>query len=621
MLLAEFLKKYKAKNVMPVPDNHKQSIEAANAIKIHSTGARPSYFDRVYGTIVPETYHKKYEQLFRTRLLNRHPNEAEAHYNWRLSVYAPVAKELFDKFLNLCKGSILQPNNYSIKTDEATQVYLDSQHMNEEIGELIEFILENPKGFLAVVIEGEREEDEEPRPEFVMIEEEDVIMYDHDSLAFKYEDKVFFVDKEISVQIEKDGSYIEYFHNFGKMPAWDVENTYMQPFQFWSDLLVRNMNDDEAITKHYSYPKIQQVESSCPTCQGQKHIIDPKCDPSDPAMANCEKITCGTCNGRGTITNNPGDYITVAEETIERWNGSMPELAKFITPDIGIPEFHMKRWQSFYQRVEGALYLKVVNEGTQSGEAKKEDRKDQYIFLQSISNYVFEQVQRAVQYMSMYINMSNTPSPVTVIMPKQFDLMSDSDVVNEFADLQKKTDDAQTLGELNHLVNNKIFRDNSVQKKISDVLYYADMLYGISGDALKMKYLSNVYTETDKIIHEKGYKILVRIAREMTPEMFIEAELNTFIQRLQSEAEALLPQGIYGDMASSTQANSLAESVGGLTGMIEIAKAVASGLYDLDAAVALVSSRFGISEEEARKQLGTPTIASGTQLENVVQLT
>lgn len=52
--------------------------------------------------------------------------------------------------------------------------------------------------------------------------------------------------------------------------------------------------------------------------------------------------------------------------------------------------------------------------------------------------------------------------------------------------------------------------------------------------------------------------------------------------------------------------NSLAQSVGGLTGMIEIVKAVASGVYDLDAAISLVSQRFGISEEEARKQLGTP---------------
>lgn len=53
--------------------------------------------------------------------------------------------------------------------------------------------------------------------------------------------------------------------------------------------------------------------------------------------------------------------------------------------------------------------------------------------------------------------------------------------------------------------------------------------------------------------------------------------------------------------------------------MIEIAKAVASGLYYLEAAVALVSSRVGISEEEARKQIGTPTIPTVTD-EGVTKL-
>jgi hypothetical protein len=66
--------------------------------------------------------------------------------------------------------------------------------------------------------------------------------------------------------------------------------------------------------------------------------------------------------------------------------------------------------------------------------------------------------------------------------------------------------------------------------------------------------------------------------------------------------------------------NTLADSVGGLTGMIEIAKAVASGLYDLDAAVALVSSRFGITEDEARLQLGTPSIVNA-EVDKVVKLT
>jgi len=56
--------------------------------------------------------------------------------------------------------------------------------------------------------------------------------------------------------------------------------------------------------------------------------------------------------------------------------------------------------------------------------------------------------------------------------------------------------------------------------------------------------------------------------------------------------------------------------------MIEIAKAVAAGLYDLDAAVALVQDRFQLTEEEARRQLGTPQqIVSEQQADKVAKLT
>jgi hypothetical protein len=113
------------------------------------------------------------------------------------------------------------------------------------------------------------------------------------------------------------------------------------------------------------------------------------------------------------------------------------------------------------------------------------------------------------------------------------------------AGLQAKTDDAQTLGEINYMVNTKIFRDDPLQKKISDVLYFADVLYGISGDALRLKYLSGIYTDTDKIIHEKGYKILVNIAKQMTQQAFVDAEINTLIERLMTEAEAMVPPTIY----------------------------------------------------------------------------
>ena len=71
--------------------------------------------------------------------------------------------------------------------------------------------------------------------------------------------------------------------------------------------------------------------------------------------------------------------------------------------------------------------------------------------------------------------------------------------------------------------------------------------------------------------------------------------------------------------AGADSTGALRGSVGGLTGMIEIVKAVASGLYDLDAATALVMDRFGLTEEQAKAQLGTPN-ATASVVEGVQDL-
>jgi hypothetical protein len=66
--------------------------------------------------------------------------------------------------------------------------------------------------------------------------------------------------------------------------------------------------------------------------------------------------------------------------------------------------------------------------------------------------------------------------------------------------------------------------------------------------------------------------------------------------------------------------NKLRETVGGLQGVIEIAKAVASGMYDLEAGVELVSALYGISKEEAAKWIGTPQLANSTEVDTVAQI-
>ena len=63
-------------------------------------------------------------------------------------------------------------------------------------------------------------------------------------------------------------------------------------------------------------------------------------------------------------------------------------------------------------------------------------------------------------------------------------------------------------------------------------------------------------------------------------------------------------------------------TVGGLTGIIEIVKAVSSGVYDLEAAIQMVMDRFGLTYEQAKAQLGTPkVITSESEVNKVEKLT
>jgi len=538
MTYQEFIRKFEQQDKSLLPASHTARVGASLAVQVHSSGARPAYNlgGRNY---IPETYDKRFDELFKTRILNRHPNEAEESYNWRLSVYSPIGKEIFDRFLNFANGCILQPNNYVISTDEITQEYLNTKMLPDAITEGLEYILNNPRGFMGVIIENyDGDVTKALEPELIFIEPEWVVMHDEESIAFTYEKNVYYLNRFVQVS-----NGLEIPHNFGTIPVWDCDNNFSQPFVTWADQLGRNFSDDEMMTKQYSYPIKQIIQAQCATCQGSG-IESKLSDPAVPTSWQTHK--CSSCKGSGLMSVNPGEHFVITEEKLYKSGlTSMPDMAKFITPDVAIPEYHMKRWQTFYERAEKALYLSKKINGTESGDAKKEDRKDQYVQLSTISRFLFENLRKAIVYISAYLNYNNStgkyePQEVIVIAPKQLDLMTDSDLVSELIDIQGKSDDSMILSETQYAVTNKVYRDDAVQSKINDILYEIDNLYGVSGAALQRKYLSGMYSDREKTIHEKGYKILLRISRELTPEKFAEATNDALFARF----EALLPEYI-----------------------------------------------------------------------------
>jgi len=546
MNYTEFFQRFDKKDAKLLPADFDQRVGASLSIQIHSTGARPKYSVQ-HESVTPETYNKKFDKLFKHRLLNRHPNESDDSYNWRLSIYSPIAKEIIDRFINFVKGSIMQTNSYVVSLDAETSEVFSEEKIADLIDQAIDFTINNPQGFMAVIV---KDYDGMPTsvaiPSIEFIEPDHVKMYDDNSIAFVCDGKLYFLDKNIQVvrPIGK-GEPIQISHNFGSIPAWACDNNFVQPFVHWADLLVRNMSDDEMMTKQYSYPIKQLVESECSECVGTG-IIQTQDDLTQQWMPH----KCKTCSGKGTISINPGEVYTISESRLAKLGGTLPDVARFITPDVGIPEYHLRRWQTFYERCEKSLYLNKKINGTESGDAKKEDRKDQYTYLLAFANHIFNNLKRALTYSSAYVNYNGQSgrfeaAEVIVQSPKRFDLMSDIELVDEMLMVQAKSDDSMVLSEVQYAVANNIYRGDDVLIKINEILYQTDQLYGISGVALQRKYLSGMYTEREKMLHEKGYRILINIAREMSYQTFNETENVRLIAMLNERLDTMTPQGIY----------------------------------------------------------------------------
>jgi hypothetical protein len=87
---------------------------------------------------------------------------------------------------------------------------------------------------------------------------------------------------------------------------------------------------------------------------------------------------------------------------------------------------------------------------------------------------------------------------------------------------------------------------------------------------------------------------------------------------LNKELERYLPKTeLLSSLGNEATGNKLSQTVGGLQGVIEIAKAIATGMYDLEAGIKLVSSLYEVPEDVAKQWLGTPQIANNNELEKV----
>lgn len=395
------------------------------------------------------------------------------------------------------------------------------------------------------------------------------------------------------------------------------------------DEAVREYSDLQAAKVLHVYPERWEfTQQECAICKGTGQRRNPVwtegCASTIPMQVPCDNSGCHN----GYIASGPYAKLLLRPISAIEGGGSIPNPpAGYVEKDVEIVKLMDESVrQHIYDALAAINFQDMVQVPlAESGISKQVDRDEQNNTIHAIAEDLVKimdnvyKITAYYRYKTLYPFEEIKKMLPQIPVPEKYDLLS-------IGNMQTELNTAKT-GKTNPVIVNamevdyaskRFNTDESVRDLVSLILKL-DPLPNISEDE-KMARLSNKGILQETYIVSSNINEFVQRAIDEDSD-FPGKPLKEQKKKLLSFASEIISKqdtakAIVGDVLGDPAliggggGNDLKQSVGGLTGMIEIAKAVASGLYDLDAAVALVADRFNISEEEARRQIGTPNIAS-----------
>lgn len=475
----------------------------------------------------------------------------------------------------------------------------------------------------------------------LLSEEKSVIQHGNDKSA---DGKVFYMYDDTNIyRIEQTGKKVDwtfqysiyYAHNLGYMPAWKLKGI---PYEVYADnpvyqsyfiAAVPHLNKaikldstlDASINK-IAYPTRAYYEQDCPASGCNDGMI---------YNASNERSKCTSCNGTGKTKFSPmRDLVHKVPSATDPEALPFPGLA-YVSPPSEILQFNETKIDS--DIIKAFTFINIDMSSAVNANGTEEtatqiriDREEFYSFLLTFSNEIY-QLLYDFAYAAATIRNGGNEVDIVVSAPKTFDLITAAELTTELSnsslpEIAKRILTTEYLAQ-RFSQQSEIAKRKEIIDMVDPYAYKSDMeILAMKGvGAIEMweiilhnkinAFLDEIISENENFLEQPIKKIkegLIKQAKDRAKE-------------IQNASNPISAEGIMTDIATG-QGNDLAQSVGGLTGMIAIVNAVAAGTYDLDAAVALVAQRFGISEEEARKQLGTPkVITSQAEADKVSTLT
>lgn len=445
-----------SKGIPQVPFAIEQKIKFSRsadiAIGIHALGIEPpcEVMGKRYQSPL---FDKDYEERFKRKIINRHPNELKELYQFRIASLPTITKDLLIEGVAQYVGSALQSNNFTISING-----FETDAIKEELrNKFIMTCIVNPNGYNALCMINPDEYANGGTHKFAIkqFKSKDVkwvsdsFIHIDNGGEYQY---IFTKDSQIILD-QKGKEIVQWKHNTDDFMCyisggyWNdlgYYESYFSSFVNIADLLLRNMSDDE-VTSKTVYPILQMVAPTCSKCLGSRtEKVACGCE-NKGNCTQCENTgykdtQCKTCSGKGKIGYNLGEtYIMSAPEGRDN---TMYDVAKYINAPVEFIKASSDRVKDLYDKCRKVLFLNQ-SEGVKSGEAIKLDYEMKYMRYSDITNGILSMHSKLVYwyYAAMFppvtikgkvtIGIPDSAN-FTYTLPTQYGLMSESDLFDVY---------------------------------------------------------------------------------------------------------------------------------------------------------------------------------------------
>jgi hypothetical protein len=460
-----------------------------------------------------------------------------------------------------------------------------------------------------------------------------------------YTKEAVYFFKQIGNKIDNNFEIITFYkHDLGYLPTIqlmgipsieDDKILWQSPFIYSVDLLdlvLVNSNWLQASINKCVFPNVVMLGNPCDFKDVETGTM---CD-SGSLYINGVTKSCPSCNGSGLKSRlSPLGTLLISPSTKfgEGETNSTQDPLRFISPDVTTLEFLKSKIDNDTDKAKKILHLQTSNSNVQGSDnltatGMAIDAKAMYSFIKPISDQIFTIYEFCLRTIGFerYGELFVEPQ---LSYPKTFDFKSSEDYLADISKAIANNLPPSFIQTILMQYINAFYGDSSISTKIFKLISQVDRLFALSQDEINMKLAKGTVAKWEDILHTSILSFVNDAISEDAE--FLNKDFATqkeiLINKSKETINVIEGKPVEDMLTAITPigndaANNLKGSVGGLTGMIEIAKAVSSGLYDLEAAVALVSDRFGLTEEEAKKQLGTPqVITSVTAADQIAKLT